>query len=83
MLFRTTDLRAGLAEDVAGLHHGSDEVIGVVLPPGREGAGPGELPAEIGVVGDRGPLCPGPDVSLEEALVGSVGLPGRPEHGVV
>ena len=83
MLFRTTDLRAGLAEDVVGLHHGGDEVVGVVLPPGGEGTGAGELPAEVGVVRDRGPLSPGPDISLEEALVRPIGLPGRPEHGVV
>ena len=83
MLFRTTDLRAGLAEDVVGLHHGGDEVVGVVLPPGGEGTGAGELPAEVRVVGHCGPLGPRPDVSLQEALVRSVGLPGCPEHGVV
>ena len=83
MVFRPADLWAGLAEGVAGLDDGGYEVVGVVLPPGGEGTGAGKLFAEVGVVRDCGPLGPGPHVSLQKTLVRPVGLPGRPEHGVV
>ena len=46
MVLGPTHRRTRLGQEVARLHHRGHEVVGVVLPPGGEGTGPGELPAE-------------------------------------
>ena len=82
MILRSAGDRTLLPHHVLHLRHGRNKVVLCVLPLGGEGRGSREALASVGVMREGRPFAPWPDVTLEEALVGAVGISRRPKQRI-